>query len=250
MSKIVFLTWVAGLAAAVTCAAEPIVAPEPKAGSPADSALEAVTPEGWNVGAGYSLERRSLLLGGAVHDFSDWRSTVWLGYKPVRWLAVEAGAGASRGKLDGDKGELGLDWLARVRFNLAEYVIERSPVLGKQQSVRLGGVLSYEASESNDATADFAWRELLASPTVSYNVNLRGPGNWHPYDAVATGLRLGLLFSRIEGERGADDLQENRNFGLSAGAYLQFSGGSVLDVDLRTYGSDDQVLVFALTYNL
>ena len=198
----------------------------------------------------YTRQERELKATDQVLDLKGWHTLGYVGFRPLDWLTFDAGIGATKASIADDDGEAGLDWMVQARANFLDYVMQSSPVFGKQQSVTLGALLSYQRSESNPSDQDFHWNETVFSPIVTYAVNLRGPGNWQPYEPLAASIKAGLVLSGIDGKLGDQDLSENRNFGFTLGADLQFNSGFVLGMDMVRYGESDWSFTASLSYNL
>jgi hypothetical protein len=222
---------------------------EPRPGSPSRSLLEVVKPGHWTVGAEFTFQQRELKHERTVLDMDAWHLMGLAAWEPFRWVSLEAAAGGCAANFENHDGEIGLNWQVRGRLNGPEYVIAKSPVFGKKQSVRLSGLASYEAAQSN-GREDFAWDEFRASPYATYAVDLRGPGNWHPYDPLAVSARAGLVYSEVHADWGATEARENHNFGLSGGVALQLAGGFVVDVGLLMLQKDKLSISLGITYSL
>lgn len=202
---------------------------------PAGAAVQLSKPHGVTVGAFWQSQSREMQAGGRVIDVDAWHAWVQAGFEPLSWLALSAGAGATRAAIEREEGSSGSDWLVRADAALLELVLADSPVLGRKKLVRLSTAAAYRESVSNASEGDFEWQELSLEPRVSYTVNLRGPDRWHRYDPTAATVRLGLVYSDIDGQYAGSDVDQNQDFGISLGGALQFASGVSASVDVQSF---------------
>lgn len=243
--KIASFSFFALLTALATAA---VAEPLPPLTVPSGTVLTLERPQGMSVGIVWIQQARELRSRGAALDLEAWHALAEVGVQPLPWLMIAAGVGATEATIDGDDGEAGLDWRIRAEASLAEYVIARSPVLGRKQFVRFGVRSAFQGSESNTPEYDMDWRELTFEPTVSYVANLRGPDRWHPYDPTGVSIRSSLLFSRIEGSRDGRSVRENQDFGFSVGASMQFVGGVTASLDVQSFQEGSYTVAAGLAY--
>jgi len=214
---------------------------DPEVSTTPSAMIELSRPSGWFFGLHGGIGRRQVVDvdGGDALEMDTTRIVALAGFRLLPFLALAAEAGVADADLEGTDGEYGFSWGARGRLNLAEYVIEESPIVGKKRSVGIGVEAAYSRNASNH-DSDFEWTELHVAPVVSYQVSYLGAGHWHPYEPTGAILTFGLAYSRIDAEReGASDLEENRDFGFLARVEMGFVELWAFQVEARYFGSSD-----------
>ncbi len=191
--------------------------------------------DAWSLGAGYGRERREIRLGDEARRLEAWRAMALARYQALDWLAFEGGLGAGRGSLDGEDGEAGVVWQVGCRAGLAEWVLDRSPVLGRKRAVRVEALAWRRGTDSNRGEAEFGWNEWALEPRAVYGVNRQGPERWHPYEPEAVRVFAGAVLSRVDGKLGSQNIRENRSFGLSTGLELNLSKRWIIGLEGRSF---------------
>lgn len=214
---------------------------DPEVSTTPSAMFELMKPEGWFFGLHGALGRREVAPrdGGDVLDFDTTRVVALVGMRPLPFWAVALDAGVAEADHGDADGEFGFSWGARTRLNVAEYVIEHSPIVGKKRAVGVGLDASFSHSTSNH-DRDFDWTEIHVAPVVSYLVSYLGAGHWYPYEPTGAILSLGVAYSRIDGRReGEANLRENRDFGFLARVEMGFVEEWAFQVEARYFGSSD-----------
>ena len=210
---------------------------------PQQSALDVPQSPRWYVGVEGMREARDLFIGSDTFQFDAWHLDGVVGVQPFNWLIFQAGMGANEASRDELDSDTGVEWLARLKANLAEYVFTSKPGVGRHQVVRLGASVTYRDSEANfdDSIDDryFKWHEWLVEPYLQYTVNRLGEGNWDPFDVAAVALRAGPAFSWVNGRFDFNDIDEKRTYGVAVGGDLLLACGLTVGVDARSYGHGD-----------
>lgn len=233
----VIWTLLAGLVLAGPVAGEP-----DRVDSPSQPLLSNEQPQGWSAGVYYAKELRELKQAGEVVELDASRVVAELGYEVAPFLQLAVQAGWTKADLDSLDGENGLTWAAIARFNLAEYVIKESPVVGRKEWLGAAVEMHYRSNESNQGDADLAWNETRVIPSLYYFRNRSGDALVKDYQATGLGLRGGLVFSGIDGELGSVDLEENRNFGFMLGGDVRLHSEWVARIRATIFGSGDSTI--------
>jgi hypothetical protein len=212
---------------------------------PQQSPLDVPQSPRWCIGAEGLREARDLFMGNDAFQFDAWHLDAVVGVQPFSWLLLQAGAGATEVTRDTVDSDIGPEWLARIKANIAEYVFTTQPGVGRHQVLRLGALASYRDAKAsfddsvNDGSRYYKWQEWLIEPYLQYTVNLLGPGNWDSLDVAAVALRAGPAFSWVNGRFNSTDIDEQHSYGIAVGGDMLLAGGLTLGVDARTYGSGD-----------
>lgn len=199
------------------------------------------SPGGLSAGLRAQWDRREFKVGEARPlslDLTHIVARLGADLAPFAHAWVEAGMMQAEGIAD--EGEAGLEWAVGGDLNALEYVIRKSPVVGKREWLGLNLAASYRQQESNFDERDLRWNEIRLLPYLKYGQNLAGEDGWRPYHPDGMLLRLGLAMVRADGEYGSKDLEENRNFGALFGVDLRWHSGWVTRLDVLLFGSEER----------
>lgn len=222
---------------------------EPALSVPAEPLVSLQSPAGWSLGARWQGDSREFDVGDEALDMDMNHALAQVGYSVLPSLHLRGELGWARAEQDFEDGEGGLEWAVGAVANLVEFVLESSPVVGKQQTIGLGFELFYREVESNFDEADFEYGEVTAAPVFTYARNRRGDVVWRPYQPEGVLVQAGVQFSSIDGDYGDEGVAENRDFGFLAGAGMQWENGWVTQFRAVLYGAHDRSLGLGVAYN-
>ena len=231
---------------------------EGKITTPSRSLIETTQSGGWNFALDYTFRNRDLSIADSERILKEQQLAAYCGYELFDFLNLQAGAGWVRPQLNGVPGKSGFALLGNATASLAEYIIEKSPVLGKQQSLGLlvSGRYIGTQSEIDDTTKttviaedqDFKWHEFQVIPMVRYYLNLEGPENWAPYDPTGYDVQAGVIYDDARGDLGASRFAAQRKGGLYLGLDMRFTKGWVFTFNGSFYSSSDLTMAIGSAY--
>lgn len=184
------------------------------------------------------------------------RYTAELAVDVLPFMGIFAEAGVVQAKLDNNNidGSYGFTWGLGVDFNLLEFLISESPVIGKKQWLQLRVHAKVESSESNMPGADFSWYEYKVIPSIIYNNNLKTKVNINSTQPMAVATEIGLIFSKVDGKAEPFDAEnidfsETDNIGILLGVAFLGKNDWICRVNGELYGSGGGSAIFSIGYN-
>ncbi|MDA3800347.1 MAG: hypothetical protein PF692_14880 [Kiritimatiellae bacterium] len=185
------------------------------------------------------------------------RYTAELAVDVLPFMGLFAEAGVAQATLDNrnnDDGSYGFTWGLGADFNLLEFLISESPVIGKKQWLQLRVRAKVESNESNMPGADFSWYEYKVIPSIIYNNNLKTKVNINPTQPMAVATEIGLIFSQIDGktepfDEEQIDFSEADNIGVLLGVAFLGKNDWICRVNGELYGSGGGSAIFSIGYN-
>ncbi len=171
------------------------------------------------------------------------------GGNPLPFLNCWGEAGWVRAEMDPDEtGEGGLEWALGADAKLVEWVLDASPVIDRKETFALELGASYRSLESNFEDNDLSWGEVRVGPSINYVRRHTGEVRRY-YEPLAVAARLGLAYVNADGEYGAEDLSENRDFALTLGFDLLGGSGWVTRFGVAFLGADEREFTLGAFYN-
>ena len=179
------------------------------------------------VGARYQLDRREFQTSAGLLDLDVVHVNAQLGYDVLPFLQVMARAGWAEADLveTGMSGEGGLEWGLGLHASLIEFEIRSAELVPGEEQLAFSIAAEYLSTESNIGGTDLSWEELQVSPMLTYSVSRKADAGRHWPGASEVALYGGLVFTSVDGNFGAADIEENRNFGYRAGAAAELESG-------------------------
>lgn len=181
------------------------------------------------------------------------------------FVGIFGEAGAVQAKLDNDneEGSYGFTWAAGVDLNLFEFIISKSPVIGKKKWLQLRLLGRVEYDESNFDGMDFSWYDYKVIPSIIYNQNFKTKAAVSVTQPMAVEGRIGLIFSSIDGDGenveivngdlvntgNKADFSEDNNIGVLLEAAFLAQNDWSGRVTTEIYGSGQGSMIFSMGYN-
>lgn len=199
---------------------------------------------------------RDLVHNDASVSMDKIRYTAELAVDVLPFMGIFAEAGVAQAKIynNNTDGSYGFTWGFGANFNLLEFLISESPVVGKKQWLQLRVHAKVESNESNMSGADFSWYEYKVIPSIIYNNNLKTKVNIKSSQPMAIATEIGLIFSKIDGKAepfDADkiDFSEADNIGVLLGVAFLGKNDWIYRVNGELYGSSGGSAIFSIGYN-
>lgn len=201
---------------------------------------------GWTVELAASEEERELKndAGDRIKLEAE-HVTLLIERSVTEWLSIGAGLGAARPEVGALSREFGVEYELHARAGLLRYELENSVVYGNTRAVAINADLSYSRSDAQLDDSDFEWSEWMLAPYALYRVDYRSPRNWNHFDPRSSTIRLGLVYSTVDGDWAGENISESRDFGYLAGGDVQL--GSDMTLGLTGYIMHSDEITMELT---
>ncbi len=210
--------------------------------------LTAVEGRGWftvapapGASAGLRLAHgsRSFTARGRAFDADVTALALRGGLTPLRGVHIWGELGAAQASVDGRSGEVGPAGGVGLALRPLVLVLRGTDLSPRKEQIALDIETSVRATVSNRRGERMDWWDMQAVPSIAYRLDRSDEPGRRVYEPVETGLRIGALWRRTEGRRGAASLRENRNFGVALGADLRWTGGWATHLDAALLGRGD-----------
>lgn len=210
--------------------------------TPDQAMISLYRPAGWSVGTGLEIARRELERTSDAESIKlDLQSvTAGIGATVLPFLQVRAEAGAVQAEALEEDGDGGPVWGLSATAYPLEFVIDRSPELGRTRVLGIDVTVAYRSHESNFEDEDFEWSELQITPMLRYSSNLQGNALRQSYEPDGISAGIGLAFSSIDADLGPDELEEKESFGLALSADFHWRSGWATRLEGILYGGSDR----------
>ncbi len=244
-------------------------------GPTSDALVSLEARSGWNMGARLQFDRRRLTTNGGELDLDVMQGFFRAGVRIAPFLHIWGEAGAARtdhslfisgepaagdpavrSRLELDGGT-GFAWGIGAGASVFEYVIRRSPVVGRKESIAVEIDAIYRVAESDfdvetvDASAgpdggsateniDLKWKDARIAALFVYRLNQAGDNLWRPYEPTGYALRSGPVFSRVTGDFGEDSVREKNDFGALFGFDVRWESGWMGRFDVTWFSGNDR----------
>jgi hypothetical protein len=219
---------------------------------PEQSALDIASANNWSIGVEGTRDWRDVEVDGRVQRLEAWAVRGLLGYQPLPWLGLEAGAGSSQADLGGVEGDADFTWLLRAKANLVEIAVSSKPGMPRHILLRGSLMASYLEADSTCEAGKINWNEWRLVPSLQYIINLLRGGYQDPYEPASITLRAGPVFSFIKGSRDDFDgervVDEHKDTGLCGGIDLLMASGLSLGAEISFFEDEDWSIMAGVGY--
>jgi len=192
-------------------------------------------PRRWSFGAFMDHDQRPVNINGQKASWQNDRIMAFVGYDPLSWLTVQAGAGSSSLDIDDGSRDNKTEWQLALRLRLLEYMIVDPPVGDDPYWLGIEAMGRYDHGISGGGMGDIDWNQYDAALTVHLSSRpergmavdkidiFAGPGV-----SALDGTRKGFVYN--------SDISEDQVFGFVAGLVFTLGGNFTIGANVADFG--------------
>ena len=189
----------------------------------------------WSFGAFMDHDQRPVAIAGQKYTWQNDRIMAFVGYDPLSWITVQAGAGSSSLNLDDGSRDNKTEWQLALRLRLFEYMIVDPPVGNEPYWLGIEAMGRYDHGQSGGGLGDIDWNQYDAA--LTFHLSTR-PERGSAVDKIDifVGPGVSMLDGTRKGFLSNSDISEDQAFGFVGGLVFTLGGNFTIGLNVADFG--------------
>ena len=193
-------------------------------------------PHRWSLGAFMDHDLRPVTIGGEKDTWQNDRLMAFVGFDPLTWITLQAGAGSSSLDLGDGSRDNKAEWQLALRLRLLEYMIVDPPIGNEPYwlGIEAMGRFDHGRSDGELGIGNIEWDQYDAA--LTFHLSSR-PERWMTVDKID--IFAGPGVSTLDGTRKggvSGNIRADNEFGFVGGLVFTLGSNFSLGVNVADFG--------------